>query len=459
MSKKKKKAPPQSAAQKRLRGIRNAVTDNTGRAIGRMERTAAAVRTACAAAERETARFLRCKWSCAVLTALFLLLMYATYLLFGHAYLTKTFPLSFAFAIPFYLIDFRVGFLSRVLVGQIVALFTDKVSLSLIFAVSRTAVILSLALQAALAAAVFRKAFLKGNRILAALCVFVAASPITVVPMMLYLGFLDVYNLLLAIVYVYISDTRAAPFLTPLICVTGVIIHYHFALAFLPVILTLELYRIIKQKDGRALRTVSLCMTVILTGAAAVYLVFFSAKHIRIDADTLLAAMQEKFTDYKTWGLYDDYFLFNIYGDYNGMNYSAPADTVSFLFRYALDRLNRNMILHYLAALLPFFAAAEYFWICAMKKSGKGMRFAYFLFMLQPLVFAVSAIVSTDTGRWACAALFSHFALLTAAEKHDGEIMAEAARRLQKLPVILPMIAVLIAGYVIALYTVKTFLN
>ncbi len=459
MSKKKKKTVPQSGAQKLKKRVNAAAQRviSAGKRLRAREETV--LGSAGAAVCEKLSAVLRRAWSLLPLTAIFGLLIYMTYLLFGHRYLSRTFPLTFPMGLLFYLTDFSAGFISRALVGQVIALFTETLSVTQILAIARGAIVAVWIAEAALAAATFRKAWLKGSPLICLLCVFFVFSPITADAFPLFLGFLDPFNVLLAVLYLYISDTKAAPLLTPFICVTGVILHYQFILSLLPMILSVELYYVCRFRKGRAARVVSLVTSIAASAAVGVYLIFFSKYNLTMDADAFYNHMCSRFSDYRSWGLFKDYFTFYIYGDYEGVNYSAPMDFVRFLLNHSLTRLEPGRLACYAAATVPLWAVLEYLWICAFRKSEKEKKLPWLVFMLQPLVFAAGVIASTDTARWAGNVWFADFALLAVALRHDGDLLYPAADRLKKKPLLLLFCAVMLAGYAIGMIGMRTYLT
>ena len=379
---------------------------------------------------KKTDSLIRMKHSAALITVFFLLLMLFTYSLTPFRYLFGNFPLYTTRTTQFYLIDYSVGFVSRALVGHIISLFTDKVSMALIVRLTHVALWLSLILQSSLAALAFKKSWLKNSPLLCALFVLFVMSHHTVIPNVVNFGVLDTYNLLLAILYVYISDTKAAYILTPVICFTGIILHYEFVLAYITFILSAEVYYIVKNKKGRFLRTAVFFFTVLSSVALTIYLMFFSKYHTRMDASELYDHMASKYTDVKGWGLFEEYFTYYIYGDYQGANYSSPADFIKFLTQYSVDRIRPFSHICYALSAFPVFGVILYFWIYIFKRAEKRMRLPYFVFMLQPLMLVLAMVISTDTSRWAGANFFSNFMLLWVVLRSDEPLLLEAAKKI-----------------------------
>ena len=446
----KKKKPPQTASQK----LKKRVSACCGAAARRFksgtETAGKALSSAGTAVYGNVSRFLQYKFSAVLLTVFFLLLMALTTLLMGRSILYKTFPLAFPISFPFYLIDYSVGFVSRALVGQIVAFFTDSVSVNMLLVLTRTVTILSLAVRAGLAAVTFKRAFLNRSPLICLLCVYFAVSPITVMCYQIYLGFLDPYNMMLTVLYLFVSNKKAAYILTPLICFTGIVLHYQFILSFLPLILSVELYYICMEKQGRGLRIASLTATVLGSAALTVYLMFYSKYNTRMDADALYTYMCNKFTDFSTWGLFEEYFTYYIYGDFEGMNYSNPLDFVKFLVTYSLERTSTYSLVGYAVGIAPVVCFTEYLWGRMAIRAKGAQKLPYLVFMLQPLLLAGSVIAITDNGRSFGASIFSMFSLLYITCRREDPLIYETAKKAEKPAFLLLCAAAMAIGYALS---------
>ncbi len=450
----KKKKAPLTAAQKRKNRLDTALNgaQTFGRAFRERASTAGtAANGVCARANAAVRRFLGFQWSTAVLTVFFLLLMWVTNLLMDRHILTETFPLAFPISFPFYLIDYKVGFVSRALVGQIVSFFTNSVSVNLMLAIARTVTALSLAVRAGLAAGTFRRAFLKGSPLICVLCCYFVISPLTVMGYQIYLGFMDPYNMILTVLYLFVSGKKAAYILTPLICFTGIVLHYQFILIFLPLILSVELYYMCMDKKGRGLKIASLCVTVLGSAALTAYLMFFSKNGVTMNAEELYAYMCGKFSDYRRWGLFEEYFTYYIYGDFQGENFSNPLAFVRFLVEYNLERVSTYSLLGYAAGILPLVFFTEYFWLRMFRHARGEKKLPYLVFALQPLILIATLATSTDNGRLFGASIFSNFALLYVTCRNEDDLLYPTAKKAEKPVWLILALAAMAAGYLISM--------
>ena len=135
--------------------------------------------------------------------------------------------------IQLYLIDYRVGFVSRALIGEIFSWFTDTVTFTQISVVSYIAIGISLIMQSFLAALVLRKAIRENNTLMILLVGFLVCSPITITWNLSpwgssahVLGLFDVYALIIFFIYLFAAQSTTMFILSPFLVFLGMTIHY-----------------------------------------------------------------------------------------------------------------------------------------------------------------------------------------------------------------------------------------
>lgn len=137
------------------------------------------------------------------------------------------------------LVDYHFGFIKRALIGAIVALFTDKVPVWLVFALGGATWLVTLALYARL----FRKTFGFSARTLP-LFVFTAGSPFFLKNFMHTLGHFDIYGCALAIVLLLMPASSLLFVATAaLFAIVLVLIHHIHLLMYVPTIITIVVFR------------------------------------------------------------------------------------------------------------------------------------------------------------------------------------------------------------------------
>ncbi|MDA9430380.1 hypothetical protein [Bradyrhizobium sp. CCBAU 51627] len=137
------------------------------------------------------------------------------------------------------LVDYHFGFIKRALIGAIVALFTDKVPVWLVFALGGAAWLMTLGLYARL----FQKTFGFTAKTLP-LFVFIAGSPFFFKNFMHTLGHFDIYGCALAIILLLMpADSLLFVATAALFSIILVLIHHIHLLMYVPTIITIVVTR------------------------------------------------------------------------------------------------------------------------------------------------------------------------------------------------------------------------
>ena len=137
------------------------------------------------------------------------------------------------------LVDYHFGFIKRALIGAIVALFTDKVQVGLVFAIGGVTWLVTLALYAKL----FQKTFGFTAKTLP-LFVFIAGSPFFLKNFMHTLGHFDIYGCALAIILLLMPAGSLVFVATAaLFSIVLVLIHHIHLLMYVPTIITIVVTR------------------------------------------------------------------------------------------------------------------------------------------------------------------------------------------------------------------------
>jgi hypothetical protein len=137
------------------------------------------------------------------------------------------------------LVDYHFGFIKRALIGAIVALFTAKVPVWLVFALGGATWLVTLALYARL----FQKTFGFTAKTLP-LFVFIAGSPFFLKNFMHTLGHFDIYGCVLAIILLLMPAGSLLFVATAaLFSIILVLIHHIHLLMYVPTIITIVVTR------------------------------------------------------------------------------------------------------------------------------------------------------------------------------------------------------------------------
>src|SRR6478672_7007396 len=130
------------------------------------------------------------------------------------------------------LVDYHFGFIKRALIGAIVALFTAKVQVGLVFALGGATWLVTLGLYAGL----FQKTFGFTARTLP-LFVFIAGSPFFLKNFMHTLGHFDIYGCALAIILLLVpAGSLLFVLCAALFSMILILIHHVHLLMYVPTI-------------------------------------------------------------------------------------------------------------------------------------------------------------------------------------------------------------------------------
>ncbi len=193
-----------------------------------------------------------------------------------------------------YLIDYRVGFVSRALIGEIISWFTDTVTPTMVSIISTVAVAISLFLQAVFSSMVLRKALREKQMIMILFVAFLTLSPVAVVWNIKCLGLLDVYTLIAYYFYLFGTKTKAVAWITPFLIFLGLTIHYYFALTFLPGIIAMQFYFLCRENKRKGLSLFLFVVSCVVGLLATCYFVFCAKNVAKLSSDELFELMKTK---------------------------------------------------------------------------------------------------------------------------------------------------------------------
>ncbi|TPQ42166.1 hypothetical protein C2U70_01850 [Bradyrhizobium guangdongense] len=136
-------------------------------------------------------------------------------------------------------VDYHFGFIKRALIGAIVALFTTKVPVWLVFAIAGTAWLVTLGLFLKL----FQRTFGFTAKTLP-LFVFIAGSPFFLKNFMFTLGHFDIYGCALALILLLVpARSLFYVALAALFSITLILIHHIHLLMYVPTIVVIVVVR------------------------------------------------------------------------------------------------------------------------------------------------------------------------------------------------------------------------
>lgn len=311
--------------------------------------------------------------------------------------------------LTFFLIDYRVGFVSRALIGSILYLFTEHPTVRMVRNMLVVAVLVSLVLFAFLQAQIAKKALRKADTatLLASYLFFLNA--IFWCNAFDYIGLLDIFMTLLMQLYlICLEQKRLLGFiLAPVACFIGLLIHTAFAFVYIPVIAAILWFEILKHGKPDGIRVALFVATCAASVGLFILFVFFSQKTVRISADETLALLREKYDGQ----LYENYFGYYLYrtDEVNGYSADSAKGYLSYLFRtidFSNSTIRRNL-LNFIPLTALFLGGCAYH----MRQTGN-RKIAYLGFLGPAVMLFPSLSFSDDKDRFFSLILLAQYMLL-----------------------------------------------
>ena len=343
----------------------------------------------------------------------------------GIAYLTGFHVFGLTVLPPtmqFYVCDYSVGFCSRLFVGAVIALFSDKVTIAQMNAIINTAIFISLIGQAVIVG-IFLRIALKNKSVPATMMgLLMLTNPLGIVENICAPGLLDVYLLILFFLWLLLFKTPAVIVVTPIFCFTGLAIHYEFLFTFLPPILTLLLYYafLAEKKRVRIESWLAFVIGSVVSLVFFFYFVFYAKNNLKMTSDEFYLYMlsrlsitkneKEALTLWMGAPLFRTYFDYYIFGQNEGYDFFHNfSEFFSTLNHLAFSQFNVSMFLRDLVLFSPTYILASVIWgKCAAREKGV-RKIPYILFIGQALVLIPELFLSTDIWRWFSATLLTQF--------------------------------------------------
>jgi len=350
-------------------------------------------------------------------------------------------PVSTNF-LTLYLIDFKVGFVSRAFIGSLIDLLTAKISERWLGGF----ILLTFAAVYFILALLFGKLIRSADGSMRNNIIFLVALYLfTCYPGRLLLnniGLMDIYWFLFVLLAVICLQNKYAKWLVPLFCFFGLATHYAFALSFLPfifVLLVIDMFNA-KYKISAVLLSVASFLT---AAGASVYFVFFANRFLKLDSNGTNSYLSSK-ASFPVWRYYVDGNLF--YTDiYSGKKVNGIPGLLAILKQTAFEGVHLSDFAEIILLMLPLLLMFFLVWKTAFKLGkNKAEKFIFILCMLLPLPVLPSFIFSTDRPRFLGEILIVQFlTLFYLAYVKNGALLASLkkaeniCRKYPMLPILL----------------------
>lgn len=320
---------------------------------------------------------------------------------------------------PLHLVDLKIGFISRTLVGSITGFLWEHPTKNNVFFLHTTVVILTFLLTAVFLGKCIKQADEKSGKNLFLISLIISVFPYGFMTYINLFELLDIYWVLSAVLCLLVSDNKKTAFLIPVFIFTGLWVHYSFVLAFMPLIYVLCFNKCIKEKTKTAY-----ILAAVMVGVSVSATLYFMLTNRTFNVipfeefiDYIIEKAGDKITNIERYigtGFrpYDE--MNRLYGIADASE--EPPTLIKALmgyFKMALTDTSLVAIIFDFILASPVIVFFEAIWKKAMKTAeNKKEKFIYFLCLISPVIQLIACFTSSDTSRWLSIMVISNLFLL-----------------------------------------------
>ncbi|MBQ2931399.1 MAG: hypothetical protein IJE62_00940 [Clostridia bacterium] len=212
----------------------------------------------------------------------------------------------------FHIVDYSIGFCSKLLVGAIFNFFYDEINRSNVLTYEIILILLLFVTIAIFCEKLFKKVSYKYRKTALIIIFFFLSGPGTFAPHILDIGSLDLYWVYFTVLFIVCLTNQK---LYPLIIVPFVfcvLIHFASLICFIPFFVIVSLYKLsgIEDITERKKLWISLIVSVILAVALAAYFMMFERSNVNYTIEEFHEFLKSKGS---THFRYYDWYLYQVY--------------------------------------------------------------------------------------------------------------------------------------------------
>lgn len=334
---------------------------------------------------------------------------------------------------PLHLVDLKIGFISRTLVGSISGLLWEHPTENNIMFMHAAVTLLTFMLTAVYLGKCIKQADEESGKNLFLISLTVAVFPYGFMTYLNLFELLDIYWVLSAVLCLLVSDNKKTAFLIPVFIFTGLWVHYSFVLAFMPLIYVLCFNKCIKEKTKTAYLLTSLMVAVSVP--ATLYFMLtnrtFNVIPFEEFIDYIIEKAGSEITSIERYigTAFRPYDEMNRLYNISDMSENTPTLLKALVgnFKMALRDTTLTAIVVDFVLASPAVIFFEVIWKKAMKASAdKKERFMYFLCLISPVIQFAACFTSSDTSRWLSLMVISNLFLLALFTKEKASPVTDA---------------------------------
>ena len=318
----------------------------------------------------------------------------------------------------YYLIDYSMGKTSRVLIGSLVKLLNPDPSPEWIAGFCMIVLGAVLLFSAIVIGKVIKCADSEIKSQTLVLAAFAITGMFTFSNFSQYLGFLDIWMYILALIAIFCINNKYLRWFIPVLCAVGVFVHNAFAMTYFPMIALIIFYMAV-TKEKKIADSLIFAVSCIITAVLTLWVSVKGASTATITYEQLFEVLRNKggFTYSDTGIDIIAFYLLDIPPENTGVTPEMAAGA-SVLERFLLmAKVNlADISLSHTVSLASFggavVAAFATVWVkCIKNTESKGRKFVYLCFMLSVLTIPLGMLIANDFIRWFQSAIMTQFAL------------------------------------------------
>lgn len=304
-----------------------------------------------------------------------------------------------------YLFDYKIGYVSRVLIGSFIDLLTNNLTVVWLRTFITTAYILAFMLVALSLGSLIKNADKETRRVLIFIVAFFVIAKYAMWVWFIYFGIFDIFWFLFAMLAIVAINNRYTMWFIPLLCFLGLGTHYAFAFIFMPSIAAVILYRLIENKYKK--RDIALTVISFATMAlSSIYFFIFANRTIKLQGDELVNYVYSKL-NFNFSDFFKTYLVF-----YFNPEAQSLSETLKDLWAY----VSANDLKYYWSIFwpsIPLLVLLTCVWVIAIRASSVKSEKCFLLICTAlPLAALPAFVFSNDLYRLLSQFIISQFCLI-----------------------------------------------
>jgi len=303
-----------------------------------------------------------------------------------------------------YLVTYKFGFGSRMLIGSVFSLFTDQITKHLIYITSVTLFLILILLISLLLGGILRKSQPELRQTTTVFILLFLASPYSVTYLLgVNAPQLDIYWLILTLLSLVFLKRPVLCWLIPLMCAVAILTEEAYLFNYMPALAIPMLYEVYKSKYSKKSISIfcSSCLVLIISFWATR---FFTA-NIPFDNAVDYTNYLSKKADFYPNELW-------VYG----LFFSDFQENIKFIKNVTWPIISTFALplgIFFVSVSMPLIIIFVSTWKKCIRYAGnKFLKFIFILCLAAPLAFIPAAVIGNDWDRWWAAMINTQFILI-----------------------------------------------